>query len=230
MTTMLFRFFSRAAGFLQGIATRLDPAQDSPEIRRTREWLALDADGSLRLDYALDASSIVLDVGGYKGDWTAALLARNGCCNIHVFEPMPQFAEQIERRFAHNDSVQVHRFGLGRCDHEIILSAQHDASSAFVEGGPAVCVEVRDAAEFIASAAPGHVEVMKVNIEGGEYELLEHLLDAGVISRIVNVQVQFHDFVEDAARRMTEIRRRLAETHDLTYHVDFVWENWKRRA
>ena len=68
---------------------------------------------------------------------------------------------------------------------------------------------------------------MKINIEGGEYELLEYLLDTGLATQIINYQVQFHDFVPDAEARMTAIRERLSQTHTLTYQYEFVWGNWR---
>ena len=71
---------------------------------------------------------------------------------------------------------------------------------------------------------------MKVNIEGGEYELLEHLLDRALIGRIEHLQVQFHDFVPDAERRMKALQARLPLTHALEWQYEFVWESWRRRA
>ena len=68
---------------------------------------------------------------------------------------------------------------------------------------------------------------MKMNIEGGKYDLLEHLIVRGLILNIENIQVQFHDFVPDAASRMGGIKMNLAKTHVLTYEYESVWENWK---
>ena len=50
--------------------------------------------------------------------------------------------------------------------------------------------------------ANGDKTLMKINIEGGEYDLLEELLDENMIKQIVNLQVQFHDFVERSDERM----------------------------
>lgn len=71
-----------------------------------------------------------------------------------------------------------------------------------------------------------HIDLIKINIEGGEYDLLEHLLDANFVEQIENLQIQFHDFVENASARMKKIQNRLEKTHYLTYHYPFVWDNW----
>ncbi len=72
------------------------------------------------------------------------------------------------------------------------------------------------------------IELLKLNIEGGEYELLESLLENDCITYFKNIQVQFHDFLFDNAKeRMTKIQEQLSKTHELTYQYEFVWENWK---
>jgi hypothetical protein len=72
------------------------------------------------------------------------------------------------------------------------------------------------------------VRLMKVNIEGGEYELLERMLECGLTTRVADLQIQFHNFSPDAAERMAAIQRGLAATHRPTYQYRFVWENWRR--
>ncbi|ARS38473.1 hypothetical protein CA265_01750 [Sphingobacteriaceae bacterium GW460-11-11-14-LB5] len=43
---------------------------------------------------------------------------------------------------------------------------------------------------------------------------------------IINLQIQFHDFVPDAGNKMYELRTLLSKTHHPTYLCDFIWENW----
>ena len=69
----------------------------------------------------------------------------------------------------------------------------------------------------------------EVSIEGGEYELLDHLIETGYVSSIENIQVQFHDFIPQAEDKMKKIQAHLRQTHVLTYQYPFVWENWRRK-
>ena len=72
------------------------------------------------------------------------------------------------------------------------------------------------------------VDLIKINIEGGEYEVLESLIADNKLSMFKNLQIQFHDFIiENAKERMSKIQQELAKTHVLTYQYEFVWENWK---
>jgi cell wall assembly regulator SMI1 len=82
-------------------------------------------------------------------------------------------------------------------------------------------------ADFVSENRIRHIDLMKVNIEGGEYDLLEHVIATGLIHRVENIQVQFHDFFPDAVRRMAKIHDELTKTHYLTYQYRFVWENWR---
>ena len=65
---------------------------------RVKEWSEKQLDKSLRLDYELDKDAVVLDLGGYKGDWAYEISARYDCA-IYIFEPIPSFAISIRRRF-----------------------------------------------------------------------------------------------------------------------------------
>jgi len=70
---------------------------------------------------------------------------------------------------------------------------------------------------------------MKINIEGAEYALLDHLICTSSIFKIKNIQIQFHDFVPSAEKKMNRIKNSLKDTHYMTYEYPFVWENWKRK-
>jgi hypothetical protein len=85
--------------------------------------------------------------------------------------------------------------------------------------------------DFIKEHNIHTVDLLKLNIEGGEYSLLESVIKDGNIKVFKNIQVQFHDFVIDNARvRMRNIQRELAKTHQLTYQFEFVWENWQLKV
>ena len=90
-----------------------------------------------------------------------------------------------------------------------------------------VDIELRETKKFLSDNDHRRIDLMKINIEGGEYELLDHLVEVGLISDIKNIQVQFHHFVPNAEERMKSIHGELERTHMLTYQYKFLWENWK---
>ena len=202
---------------------------DKLEPAVAKQWFADHGDATLRLDYPLTPDSLVLDVGGYEGNWAAQIRQRHHC-RIHIFEPVPQFAENIRVRFAADSAVTVHAVGMSdtTAATEITLSA--DGTSVHRSKGEKVPIRLQRADQLFADLDLRHVALMKINIEGCEYELLEHLVATGLVARIDNIQVQFHDFVPGAAARMASVQRLLQATHEMTWHYRFVWENWKRKA
>lgn len=50
-----------------------------------------------------------------------------------------------------------------------------------------------------------------------------------IIKNIGNLQIQFHNFVDNAEEKREVIRKQLSLTHELTYDYYFIWENWELR-
>jgi FkbM family methyltransferase len=192
-------------------------------------WFSTHGDQNLRLNYDLTEESIVFDVGGYEGQWAGDIFSKYHC-TIHTFEPVEEYANQIGERFAYNNKVLLHRFGLAGKTKKAWLSVSADGSSIFKESDNMQEISLIKAIDFIKENDIHTIDLMKINIEGGEYELLEHLIDADFIRNIINLQVQFHDFVPGATGRMVKIQEALQKTHYLSYQYEFVWENWRKKS
>lgn len=207
---------------LAKIINKIFPSQ---QAKRVKPWVTINGDKTLRLDYDLNASSLVFDLGGYEGQWSSDIFSKYQC-NILVFEPFRPFALNIRNRFYKNEKIRVFDFGLGKADEKINLYSNKDASSSFKQEGDVHEIEIKNATNFIRENHITQIDLMKVNIEGGEYDLLEELISSGLIIAVKNIQVQFHDFVPDALYRMKKIHSALLKTHSLSYQYEFVWENW----
>ena len=198
------------------------------QARRCRPWFQDNGDKTLRLDYPLTDTSVVFDLGGYEGQWASDIFSKY-CCHVHIFEPVLKFSSQIEQRFAKNNKISVHPFGLSNTNQTIDISIQGDSSSSFMNDGKAKeIINLIKAVDFIQSSNITSIDLMKINIEGAEYDLLEHLIENKFVENIKDIQVQFHDFVPNAEARMKNIQAGLSKTHYLTYQYPFVWENWRK--
>lgn len=194
--------------------------------RRAKTW-DKNVHEKLRYEYNLDEYSIIFDLGGYEGQWTSEIFSRYCPAAVYVFEPVQEFAEAIQHRFRKNPRIHVFAYGLGSRDEQQHLSLSANSSSVFIEGPNKETVTIKRADDFFKDHGISHIDLMKINIEGGEYDLLEHLLKTGFVRNIQNIQVQFHDFVPDARARMEAIQTELKKTHHTTYAHEFVWENWE---
>lgn len=229
---MFARKFFTAIGMLCNTISR--KIYRTPQEKEVERWFSDNGDSTLRVDYDLNPGSVVLDLGGYEGDWAAEVVAHYGC-SVLVFEPVPEYARRIALRFHKNPLVKVFPFGLGSVDAKQNIHIAEEGSSLFAspnvpKANNSIPIQIKNTADFLKSESISVIDLLKINIEGGEYELLNHLINVGIVPKIRNIQVQFHNFVPQAESRMREIQNKLARTHDLTYQYKFVWENWALRS
>lgn len=198
----------------------------SPQHNRVQKWIHDQGDKRLRLDYALNTNSVVFDIGGYEGRWTSDIYSIYSC-TIYIFEPVAEFADRLAERFSRNNKIFVHNFGLSNKDQDLEMFINKDKSTIYCSGNDLKQSHFRKASGFIKENKITSIDLMKINIEGGEYDLLDDLLQAETIKNIKNIQVQFHDFVHEAELKMHKLQQELSKTHHLTYQYPFVWENWE---
>ncbi|HHT9158243.1 MAG TPA: FkbM family methyltransferase [Candidatus Brocadiaceae bacterium] len=197
--------------------------------RMVKKWYADGGDYEFRFAYNLTKDSMVLDLGGYQGQWASDIFSRY-CCKIIIFEPVSEYAKQISKRFACNEKIQVLQCGLGGRAREDIISISGDGSSMFGNANIKESIQIIDVASWIREQNITSIDLMKINIEGGEYELLDRLIETDLIGIVKNLQVQFHNISRNSTVHMELIQERLHRTHSLTYQYKFVWENWARKA
>ena len=146
---------------------------------------------------------------------------------IYVFEPVSVFYERINGRFSRNENVKVYGFGLAGKTRKEAISLTGDASSIFQKSTNSEEIQLTSISEWLESEKISQINLMKLNIEGGEYELLEHIINTGLIDKIDEIQVQFHPIEDKSEDRMFDIQNALSVTHEPTYQYKFIWENWK---
>lgn len=205
--------------------------ENTPSIQSLRviPWFKDNGDKTHRLNYELNESSVVIDLGGYEGQWAADIFCKYACF-VYIFEPCQEFANNIIGRFKNNSKISVFNYGLANINAVEKLCVSADGSSIFKSGEKNVEIRLVKIEDFLNEKNITHVDLIKINIEGGEFDLLEHLIESGKILFFENIQVQFHDFIPNAAERMLAIQSNLRKTHYLTYQYEFVWENWKLKA
>jgi len=204
--------------------------ENSEQMKKTvQRWFLVQGDKNLRLFYPLRPDSIVFDVGGYHGDW-AVPIAELYHCKCYIFEPIAEYASIIRGRCGTDPRYSVHNFALGRGDGEFAISSGDDATSAFKSSGTMLMAQQRDLVAFLRESAISRIALMKINIEGGEFDLLDYIIETGVIAAIDDIQVQFHEFIDNAREKREALRKRLSITHDLIYDFPFIWESWSKKA
>lgn len=200
-------------------------------IKEIAEWDRL-------WDYPLTEDSLVIDVGGYRGDWSWEL-RRRVQCGLIIFEPIKEFYQHCVERFRSQHDVMIINAGLSNKNERVELSKMEECSSAFVNRTTvenityrAGCEEretvaLRDVAELVNFHSD--ISLMNINAEGAEFEIIERLLSSQAITLVRYLQVEFHKFRADAKRREAVIDACLRSTHDLKFATAEGWSAWRRK-
>ncbi len=198
-------------------------------IRREKSWYQADGDHAYLTNYQLCSDSVVFDVGGYIGNSAASVYCKYGS-NIHIFEPVVEYVDRLKKRFGQNKQIHIHDFGLGSITnkHEIFIS--EGATSTFgdhINFTEKKTIKIKSFLEALETLDVEKIDLMSINIEGGEYDLLNHILEAKLINRVCYLQIQFHDINERSESQREEIRVKLKLTHKEKFCFPFVWEGWE---
>lgn len=161
----------------------------------------------LRYAYDLYPDDIVLDIGSYRREWGKEIESRYGC-SVNYFDALDNKAAWL-------------------FDGTIKMGGDYLYTSIYAEK-----VDKEYRCVDIAHYLQEEIALVKINIEGGEYELLNYIIDRGLMNNVVNLQVQFHlieGMIAESERMYNELAKRLKQTHEISWRYPFVWESWQRR-
>ena len=190
------------------------------------KWYADNGDGTLRLSYDLNESSLVFDIGGSVGDWCTPI-HNIYKCNIHVFEPT-SLVNQCKARLWDRNNVTIYNSAAFTYDGKLTLGVDQNEASIYHDTN-LLEVDCIDLKKFIKENNFTNIDLVKINIEGAEYPLLLDLINNDMIKVFDNLQIQFH-MIENYEPVYNEIVNGLSKTHSITWRYPFIWENWKRNV
>lgn len=218
-----------------GIGERIVNAIEVRRLRKQRSapgpYGEFHRDGGSELLYDMPVStgSLVIDAGGYEGEWTAQMITRYGC-RSEIFEPVPFYAARCRKMFSKNTMVRIRDAALGGSSRVTKFSFAANGSSEFGAHDASRSIEapVVDVSMLFDQLADHSVACLKLNIEGGEYEVLERLLKTKQIVRCRSLLIQFHHQPAGWEQRRKQIELGLQETHTREWCYPMVWEKWIR--
>ncbi len=139
---------------------------------------------------------VVVDVGANIGAFSV-LAAALGAREVHAFEPEPGNADLLRRNAASWPAVIVHEAAIsGDSGHANLLRGPHDTHG----GGSHLERPGRssaDSGDVVVTLSPadalpdGPIGLLKVDCEGGEYEIFAAMGDAE-LSRVERIRMEFH--------------------------------------
>jgi len=183
----------------------------------------------------LGPGDLAVDCGANVGEMTA-VLAENGA-EVHAFEPNPHAFKVLTQKFARQSNVFCHHAAAGSAPGRQPLYLHENSGmdevlwsngSSLLPEKPNVDrerqveVEVIDLAAFLRSL-PGPVKVLKMDVEGFEVELINHLLDTRAADLVECAFVETHENkIPELALATEALRKRLAREGKNNFHLDWV--------
>lgn len=151
-------------------------------------------------EMALVEGDYFIDCGAFKGEEIEVLQPLG--VEVLSFEPHPKRAAQLKERWANTDNVEIRDQAVAAKDGALKLyeSSLFESGSSTVESkvglhGVGFEVEAVRLADVVRERVP---KVLKLDIEGAEWEVLDDLLNEGLLADIQHV------YVEDHANRVSD--------------------------
>ena len=177
-----------------------------------------------KVDFELNKNSIVFDVGGFNGDYAYEIFNKYNC-NVYVFEIAPNFISKLNQRFKNYPKIKIFEYGLSNESTSKYININGDSTS--VENIGDVKVILKTFNEVFKENKLHFIDLIKINIEGGEYELLKNIIESNNQKNVGIFLIQFHNFIPDYRQKIIRIRDLLSRTHYLEFNYECIWECWK---
>lgn len=179
---------------------------------------------SQRYEYPLNKDSFVVDCGGFHGRFAAEIARRYGC-RVVCFEPV--FTE-IARQACAGLNVEVVPAGVDATDGDDVFGVQGDMTGTYSVANESKSVELIGLPGWIGDK---QIDLLKLNIEGMEYVVLDALISTGKISQINRIQVQFHAPGMRSEERLNALLEKIKETHQPEWGEEnpFMWISYIRK-
>lgn len=147
---------------------------------------------------------INIDCGANVGNVTEELLDSSD--EVHAFEPNPYAFEKLKNRFLFNPKVICHQNAVldVKKTVKLFLHENSDKNEVHWSTGSSLLdfkgnvlrdkfveVEAIDLSSFISNLE-GEINILKIDVEGVEYEILNKLIDLKLVDRINSIKVEIH--------------------------------------
>jgi FkbM family methyltransferase len=176
----------------------------------------------------LDEQSICYLAGtGEDISFDLDIIERFGC-EVYAFDPVPRAGAYVAKAAA--QEPRHHFMAVGLWSSDTTLTFHAPAQEGFVSHsatnlqntGAAFEAPVRSVASVMRELGHDHIDLLKISAEGAEFEIIDHVLTAGIEARVLCVE-----FAQPASfDRVLEYGRRLrAGGHRLVGAGQ--WRQWK---
>lgn len=178
------------------------------------------------MKFNLSDNPIIFDLGGYMGEWTQIAKDYYPNAIVYVFEPVKKHYDIIYEKFKNDNNVKIFNFGLSDKNDKVKITLTGDSSSIHLIDDNSEEIELIDIRDFLLDNKIFKVDLIKINIEGEEYNLLEYLCSTPELNIFENYLVQFHKFIDNYEVRRSNILNIVRKYYDIIFNYEMVFEGW----
>ena len=133
----------------------------------------------------LPEQAVVFDVGAHIGSFSAAVHSRFADAHITAFEPHPDNFAYLQKNAPFALCINKAIAGSAGTVH----LGDHEASSSYALSDSGIAVEAVTLGSYIAQVP--RVDLLKVDVEGVEKEIFEHL-EPDMLAKVEKVMMEIH--------------------------------------
>lgn len=135
-----------------------------------------------------DDVKVIVDAGASLGDTSVRFSSYFPYATVYAFEPYPPFLEKLKEKSAENKSIFVEPFALGKGCTKSFLNVNHceGTNSLFESNEDAfniygsllsskskIEVEIKSLDMWSKEKGIGNIDILKLDLQGGEFDALE---------------------------------------------------------
>jgi FkbM family methyltransferase len=166
---------------------------------------------ALRPDFAIRPGWTVVDLGSHKGSFAILAATSAPGVRVYAFEPAPQNFDLLRQNIELNalSNLQCFNVAIGGRDGKRVLHlySKHFLHSFYTRPDAAPCEEVPVEVWSLGRAlgvSQGRIDLLKVDIEGMEFEALFACLPAD-LDRVERIVLECHDEKIDCGHTVSDL-------------------------
>jgi len=196
-----------------------------PKLHVKKQWCGNQYGGFFITPNNLNENSVIYSFGiGEDISFDQELNSKFNC-NIHMFDPTPKSIDWVKRQ---NLPINFKFYEYGLASETCLVDFFLPSNPNYVSGSmlihknvnikSKVCVQMKSLTHICNELKHNHIDVLKMDIEGAEYDVIDSILSAGV--RIDQILIEFHSrFFVNGVNKTNEAIDILEKNGYVTYAV-----------
>lgn len=200
------------------------------EEKREKQWYG-NGYGGFYVDPTLVPDQAIVYSFGIGEDisFDKAIISKHGC-KVYGFDPTPKSINYVKNNET-TEAFYFHPYGIGEKTEMVTFhlpkNKDHVSGSVYdhklVDEHNSVEVLLKEFNEIVSEMGHDHIDVLKMDIEGSEYVVMEGILKSGI--PIKQILVETHErFFEDGKEKGKKFFKQL---HDHGYRIFAISDTYQ---